>query len=71
MTGVQTCALPILTGYQLITSGGFTLDIFMGMGLVIKNWDFPVDPDSPWDEDAFQDKSTVAVPIGFSFGYAF
>jgi hypothetical protein len=63
--------ISILTGYQLITSGGFTLDVFMGMGLVAKNWDIPEDETSDWDLDAFTNRTTIAIPVGFSFGYAF
>jgi hypothetical protein len=63
--------ISIFTGYQLITSGGFTLDVFMGMGLVAKKWDIPDDETSDWDLDVFKDRATIAVPVGFSFGYAF
>jgi hypothetical protein len=63
--------LSIMTGYQLITAGGFTLDVFMGMGLVTKKWDIPDTEESDWDLDTFTDRTTIAVPVGFSFGYAF
>ncbi len=55
-------------GYQLITSGGFTLDLFMGMGFVSRNWEVN---GTDWDLGSFKNKSTVAIPYGFSFGYAF
>lgn len=57
-------------GYQMITSGGFTLDIFMGMGFVSRKWEIS---GANWDTDqkAFEDKASVNVPFGFSFGYAF
>jgi hypothetical protein len=55
-------------GYQLITSGGFTLDIFTGMGFVSRKWEVA---GTDWDQDTFKDKSSVSVPFGFSFGYAF
>jgi hypothetical protein len=57
-------------GYQLITSGGFTLDIFTGMGFVSRKWEIS---GTEWDEDqkAFEDKASINVPFGFTFGYAF
>jgi len=57
-------------GYQLITSGGFTLDIFTGMGFVSRKWEIS---GTNWDEeqDAFNDKASISVPLGFTFGYAF
>jgi hypothetical protein len=57
-------------GYQLITSGGFTLDIFTGMGFVSRKWEIS---GTNWDEDqdAFNDKASINVPFGFAFGYAF
>jgi hypothetical protein len=55
-------------GYQLITSGGFTLDIFTGMGFVSRKWEIT---GTDWDQDTFKDKASVSVPFGFSFGYAF
>ena len=55
-------------GYQLITSGGFTLDIFTGMGFVSRKWEVM---GTDWDQDTFKDRASVSVPFGFSFGYAF
>jgi len=55
-------------GYQLITSGGFTLDIFTGMGFVSRKWDITGED---WDSEELSDKASVNVPFGFSFGYAF
>jgi len=57
-------------GYQLITSGGFTLDIFTGMGFVSRKWEIS---GTNWDEEqeAFNDKASINVPFGFTFGYAF
>ena len=55
-------------GYQLITSGGFTLDIFTGMGFVSRKWEIT---GSDWDTDSFKDRASVSVPFSFSFGYAF
>ncbi len=57
-------------GYQLITSGGFTLDIYTGMGFVSRKWEFS-GTDSDFDADEFKDKASVSIPLGFTFGYAF
>jgi len=55
-------------GYQMITSGGFTLDIFTGMGFVSRKWDIT---GTDWDIDTFKDRASVSIPFGMSFGYAF
>jgi hypothetical protein len=57
-------------GYQLITSGGFTLDIFTGMGFVSRKWEIS---GTEWDEDqnGLNDRASISVPFGFTFGYAF
>lgn len=55
-------------GYQLITSGGFTLDIFTGIGFVSRKWEVS---GTEWDTDSFKDKASVNIPFGFTFGYAF
>jgi hypothetical protein len=57
-------------GYQLITSGGFTLDIFTGMGFVSRKWEF-AGTDWNTDQNAFKDRASINVPFGFTFGYAF
>ncbi len=57
-------------GYQLITSGGFTLDIFTGMGFVSRKWEFS-GTDTDFDIEEFKDKASVSIPLGFTFGYAF
>lgn len=57
-------------GYQLITSGGFTLDLYTGMGFVSRKWEFS-GADSDFDADEFKDKASVSIPLGFTFGYAF
>lgn len=56
-------------GYQLITAGGFTLDIYTGLGFVSRNWDTS-EEGTNWTDD-LTNKSSVNVPFGFSFGYAF
>lgn len=60
--------LNAVIGYQLITSGGFTLDIFTGMGFVSRKWDIS---GSDFDNDMFKNRTSVTIPFGFSFGYAF
>ncbi len=55
-------------GYQLITSGGFTLDIFTGIGFVSRKWELTGED---FEQDEFKDKAGVNIPLGFSFGYAF
>jgi hypothetical protein len=55
-------------GYQLITTGGFTLDIFTGMGFVSRKY---VITGTDWDQDTFKDRASINVPFGFTFGYAF
>jgi len=57
-----------IIGYQMITSGGFTLDIFSGLGFVSRKWEIT---GTDWDTDSFKDKASVNVPFGISFGYAF
>jgi hypothetical protein len=56
-------------GYQMITSGGFTLDVFTGMGYVSRKWDYQ--GTSSGELDLGQNKSGVSIPFGISFGYAF
>jgi hypothetical protein len=55
-------------GYQMITSGGFCLDIYTGMGFVSRKWTVS---GSTFDVTTFKDKSSVSIPFGMSFGYAF
>lgn len=55
-------------GYQLITSGGFTLDIYTGLGFVSRNWTVS---GANFDQTDFKNKKGVSIPFGVSFGYAF
>lgn len=58
-----------IIGYQLITAGGFALDIYTGLGFKALNWDF-----SGESGDIFEfgnDKSTASVAFGVNFGIAF
>jgi hypothetical protein len=61
----------VAMGYQLITKGGFALDIFTGLGVKSKNFDSPGTELDDWaDELNLTNKFTVSVPLGFTFGYA-
>jgi hypothetical protein len=55
-------------GYQLITAGGFTLDIFTGVGFVSRKWNIS---GTDFDEEAFKDRASIGIPFQVSFGYAF
>lgn len=62
----------VALGYQLITKGGFALDIFTGIGIKNKSYDFSNQgTDDFWEDFEFNNKFTVSIPFGFSFGYAF
>ncbi len=67
--GAQKLNVNAVIGYQLITSGGFTLDIFTGMGFVSRKWDYQGASSTEFDLGA--NKSGVSIPFGLSFGYAF
>jgi hypothetical protein len=56
-------------GYQMITSGGFTLDIFTGLGFVTRKYEASGEGGEIFDLGG--DKSRVNVPFGLSFGFAF
>jgi hypothetical protein len=59
-------------GYQVITKGGFALDIFTGLGLKNRKYDTSDFATNQTFEDLdFDSKSGVSVPLGLSFGYAF
>lgn len=55
-------------GYQMITSGGFTLDIFTGMGFISRKYTVS---GTTFDENEFKTKNSVSIPFGVSFGYGF
>jgi hypothetical protein len=55
-------------GYQMITSGGFALDLYSGLGFVSRKW-LAGGEETIFDLGA--DKASVNVAFGFSFGYAF
>jgi hypothetical protein len=67
--GGQKINVNACIGYQMITSGGFTLDIFTGLGFVSRKWSY--EGTSSEDFDLGADKNGVSIPLGVSFGYAF
>jgi len=67
--GAQKININACIGYQMITKGGFTLDIFTGMGYVSRKWDYK--GTSSGELDLGQNKSGVSIPLGLYFGYAF
>jgi len=59
-----------IIGYQLISSGGFALDIFTGLGVKSRKWTTSGDSEDIFDL-SYNDKASASVAFGFSFGYAF
>jgi hypothetical protein len=62
----------VVLGYQVISKGGFALDVFTGLGL--KNKTFSTSDasmDKTLGDLEMTNKTTIGVPLGFSFGYAF
>jgi len=60
----------LVMGYQVITKGGFALDIYTGLG--VKNKTFESNEMANWLNDLnLINKFTISVPFGFTFGYAF
>jgi len=60
----------IIFGYQLITSGGFTLNIFTGLGVKLRKYNIAEGSESVFDFDTGKGV-TPNVPFGFTLGYAF
>ena len=59
-------------GYQVITKGGFALDIYTGLGVKNKKFDTSsFTTNQTFDEWKLTNKTTIGVPFGFSFGFAF
>ena len=67
--GAQKLCVNACIGYQLITSGGFCLDIFTGMGFVSRKWDYQGKTST--DLDLGKNRNGVNIPLGLRFGYAF
>lgn len=62
----------VALGYQVITKGGFALDIFTGIGIKNKSYSFSNEnTDDFFDDFELKDKFTISVPFGLTFGYAF
>lgn len=59
-----------LIGYQLITNGGFALDVFTGLGVKSRKWTYDGSSEDIFDLD-IENKASASVAFGFSFGYAF
>ncbi len=68
--GIQKINFNGVLGYQIISDGGFALDIFTGLGA--KNIKYTTGGESGDLIDAeLEDKFTPAVVFGLNFGYAF
>jgi hypothetical protein len=62
----------VVMGYQVITKGGFALDIYTGLGVKNKTFESPNGEMADWLDDLnLTNKFTVSVPFGFTFGFAF
>jgi hypothetical protein len=65
-------SVDVVLGYQIISKGGFALDVFTGLGLKSKRFDTSdFTMNSTFDDWKLFNKTTIGVPFGFSFGYAF
>lgn len=59
-------------GYQVITKGGFALDIYTGLGLKNKTYDTSsLATNKTFSDWKLNNKTSIGVPFGFSFGFAF
>jgi hypothetical protein len=58
----------IIFGYQLITGGGFALNVYTGLGLKLRDYDFGDESDFSFDTGG---DAAPNVAFGFTFGYAF
>jgi hypothetical protein len=59
-------------GYQVITKGGFALDIYTGLGFKRRTYDLTnIAGSNVFTDLEIKDKSAVSVPFGLTFGYAF
>jgi len=59
-------------GYQVITKGGFALDIYTGLGIKNKKFDTSsLSTNKTFSDWKLNNKTSIGVPFGFSFGYAF
>lgn len=59
-------------GYQVISQGGFALDVFTGLGFKDKKWEFSSESGTTsFNMSDLTGKAGVSVTFGFNFGYAF
>lgn len=62
----------VLFGYQVISKGGFAIDFYTGLGLKNKTFNTSdLGTNQSFKDLKLNDKTTIGVPLGFSFGYAF
>lgn len=62
----------VVFGYQIISKGGFALDIYTGLGLKNKKYDTSnMGTNQALNDLNLDSKTGVSVPFAFSFGYAF
>jgi hypothetical protein len=62
----------VVFGYQIISKGGFALDIYTGLGFKNKKYDLSsIGGSTTLSDLELDNKSGVSVPFAFSFGYAF
>jgi hypothetical protein len=66
--GASKLNMDVLFGYQLITSGGFTLNIYTGLGFKLRDYDFSEGTNFNFD---YGNEAAPNVAFGFTFGYAF
>jgi hypothetical protein len=58
----------VLLGYQVVTGGGFVFNVYTGLGLKVRDIDYP--NESSFSFDTYNDARPNVV-MGFSFGFAF
>jgi hypothetical protein len=64
--------IDVILGYQVISKGGFALDIYTGLGLKNKTFNTSAfNMNETFEDWKLNNKTSIGVPIGFSFGYAF
>jgi hypothetical protein len=66
--GASKLNMDVLLGYQLITAGGFTLNVYTGLGLKLRDYDFAENSIFKFD---YGNEVAPNVAFGFTFGFAF
>ena len=69
VTGKRT-NLAVVTGYQVITKGGFAFDIYVGLGIKTRHWTAGIEG-SQFNLDDLNKVKPIPINFGFNFGYAF